>query len=153
MTTLYVHKTIVKCTQCNGDFIFPSHISCPSCGEPLSIRAAEDIDAVAHQATTLAGVPPPTESVPQGRGHRPDSFSRALVFVGIALSAAVLACAYWNTLALDPIMARFEFPALIWPFVRYLLIGLGAFGVIQGSLSILFWRSGFHFYRRFRYWN
>jgi hypothetical protein len=69
------------------------------------------------------------------------------------MSAAILGCAYWHTLALDPIMANIDIPSVVWPFARYLLIVLGAFGVIQGVLSLIFWKSGYHFYRRFRYWN
>ena len=159
MTTIYVHKTIVTCAQCSTDWIFPTNTACPSCGDGIVFRAAGDTEP-AHDpgATTIVGPPrtqtmggTPQDQIPQGRGHEPDGFSKYLVYIGMALCVAIIICTYWHSLAFDPMLAYLDLPAVVWPFVRYLALAVAAFGIFQGTISLIFWKSGYHFYRRFRY--
>ena len=79
-----------------------------------------------------------------------DVFALAVTWAGVILCALLCIGTFFDDLVFKGLVYSIhENIVPIYPVIRWVLFGLGMFGLLRGAVSLLNWDSGRYFYRRF----
>lgn len=149
---------MVTCDVCQTDFVFPSRVACPKCGDGLEIRTynevlSGDLPTTMPVEHSVGHAPyPQREGVRPTRGEYLDEGARWLTILGLVLSCGLVVLCIFPEYGLTQLFNSLQiFEPIVRQIVKITLVVTGLIGAFRMVSSLITWKNGRHWYRRMRF--